>query len=235
MDYPEITFSAWPKTSRLFKDPMVITEKIDGTNSAVGILGPFQFGQHVDGWPDEACIAFGADGEDGLPDQEYLVYAQSRKRLIQPNTAEHKGADNYGFAGWVRDNRKDLVRVLGPGLHFGEWWGEGIQRGYGLSEKRFSLFNTSRYGWLNIPEAREGAKVPGQLHVVPVLDVHTLDTEIVKQTLRRLAITGSEAAKGFMDPEGICVFLPSGQHVYKVTFDGDKPKWLTQADVDLMA
>ena len=35
--------------------------------------------------------------------------------------------------------------TLGPGRHFGEWWGHGIQRNYGLKEKRFSLFNVQRW------------------------------------------------------------------------------------------
>ena len=41
------------------------------------------------------------------------------------------------------------MTFLVPGRHFGEWWGSGIQRGYGLDEKTFSLFNAYRWGWLN--------------------------------------------------------------------------------------
>ncbi len=34
-----------------------------------------------------------------------------------------------------------------PATYFGEWWGSGVQRGYGLQkgDKRFSLFNVSRW------------------------------------------------------------------------------------------
>ena len=53
----------------------------------------------------------------------------------------------FGFARWVETNRERLITLLGPGLHFGEWWGSGIQRGYGLTkgDKRFSLFNVERH------------------------------------------------------------------------------------------
>jgi hypothetical protein len=85
-------------------------------------------------------------GEDGL------IRAGSRTRWITPED------DNYGFARWVH-NHADELRGLGPGRHFGEWWGQGIQRNYSLTEKRFSLFNVSRWG-----EER-----PACCHVVPVL------------------------------------------------------------------
>ena len=50
---------------------------------------------------------------------------------------------------------------LGVGQHFGEWWGFGIQRGYGLHERRFSLFNTGRWS--------DPAVRPACCGVVPVL------------------------------------------------------------------
>jgi hypothetical protein len=58
------------------------------------------------------------------------VYAQSRTRLITPG----KTTDNFGFAAWVEQNKVFLAERLGPGYHYGEWWGVGIQRGYGLRE-----------------------------------------------------------------------------------------------------
>src|SRR5882724_293770 len=67
---------------------------------------------------------------------EFLV--GSRTRWITPED------DNYGFARWAHTHKEELL-TLGPGQHFGEWWGNGIQRKYGLSEKRFSLFNTARW------------------------------------------------------------------------------------------
>jgi hypothetical protein len=57
-------------------------------------------------------------GEDGT------IMAGSRTRWITPQD------DNFGFAGWVDAHRDELL-TLGPGRHFGEWWGAGIQRRYG--------------------------------------------------------------------------------------------------------
>jgi hypothetical protein len=103
-----IEFTAWPKMPRLSKSLMVVTEKIDGTNAAIGIKGPFQFGHHIGGgWgadglnhdvPENTRLVLGDPlpedhpRYDGLPDTEYLIYAQSRRRLIIPED------DNYGFA-----------------------------------------------------------------------------------------------------------------------------------------
>ena len=143
-----IEFQAWPKTPRLFRD-IVITEKIDGTNAAVIIS---ECASYVDSVAPPASANVEIDG------RRFHVGAQSRKRLITP------GDDNFGFAAWVAENADALARLLGPGYHFGEWWGSGIQRGYGLAkgEKRFSLFNVARYADADLSE------VPG-LGVVPVL------------------------------------------------------------------
>ena len=116
-------FRPFPKVPRLMR-PVVVTEKIDGTNASV-------------------CV---------YPDG--TVRAGSRKRWITPED------DNFGFAAWVRDHAEEL-RGLGEGHHFGEWWGRGIQRGYGLQTRRFSLFNVDRWNADNPP--------PACCHVVPVL------------------------------------------------------------------
>lgn len=59
--------------------------------------------------------------------------------------------DNHGFAKYVEGNKTELLK-LGKGRHFGEWWGSGIGRGYGLQkgEKRFSLFNVGRWALYGI-------------------------------------------------------------------------------------
>jgi hypothetical protein len=142
------------------------------------------------------------------------VAAQSRKRLITPED------DNFGFARWAHENAEALASLLGPGRHFGEWWGQGIQRRYGLTEKRFSLFNTARYGDLDLSE------VPA-LGVVPVLYEGPYSKCDVPWIIERLAATGSAAAPGFMDPEGVVVFHSAAQQMFKVTIKGDEaPKSL---------
>lgn len=183
-------FTPWPKTPRLSKSLMVITEKIDGTNAAVGF--------EVD--------------DTG----QYRIYTQSRKRIITPTD------DNFGFAAWAYEHQESLFHDLGFGLHFGEWWGSGIQRGYGLpkGEKRFSLFNTARFA-----EDRDDLSTPG-LGVVPVLGMYTgFETIEAHEAMIRLRLRGSYAAPGFMNPEGICIFIREAGKVFKMTFEGDDHKW----------
>src|SRR4051812_9704882 len=74
-----------------------------------------------------------------VPEDDGPLLAGSRTRWITPED------DNYGFARWVRDREADLRVALGYGHHFGEWWGSGVQRRYGIAEKRFSLFNVGRW------------------------------------------------------------------------------------------
>lgn len=134
------------------------------------------------------------------------VAAGSRNRLIFP------GADNFGFAKWVEENKEEL-RKLGPGRHFGEWWGQGIQRGYGLTEKRFSLFNVARW--------RDDAVRPACCHVVPELYVGEFHSDVVRGVLAGLRMVGSTAAPGFKNPEGVIVWHEASRQLFKVTLDND--------------
>ncbi len=141
------------------------------------------------------------------------VLAGSRNRWIRP------GDDNQGFAAWVEDNKDELLK-LGPGRHFGEWWGRGIQRGYDLPEKRFSLFNVTRWSG-NLAR-------PACCHVVPVLGRGLLSDPVVTKALENLRLSGSAAAPGFMNPEGIIVFHTAAGLGFKKTLEGDEsPKSLT--------
>jgi len=145
-------------------------------------------------------------GEDGT------VRAGSRNRWITPED------DNYGFARWVADHEEDL-RNLGVGQHFGEWWGAGIQRNYGIKEKRFSLFNSGR--WSN-DETR-----PACCDVVPVLYAGEFSSDTVDKVVAELKGGGSVAAPGFMHPEGVIVFMTASSHLYKVLAENDNvPKGL---------
>lgn len=91
------------------------------------LSGPAFVTEKIDGT--NACVHVDAE--------TWVVTAQSRTRVITPGKN-----DNFGFAAWVQSNYYALADLLGPGYHYGEWWGQGIQRGYGLKERRFSLFNT---------------------------------------------------------------------------------------------
>src|ERR1035441_8894314 len=99
----------------------------------------------------------------------------SRTKWITPED------DNMGFAKWVDRNREELLR-LGPGHHFGEWWGLGIQRKYGQDRKRFSLFNTHLWS-----ETR-----PACCDVVPVLYEGMFGDTAVLNALEILKLAGSK-------------------------------------------
>lgn len=203
---PTLEFKEWPKTPRLNRG-MVITEKIDGTNSCIIVMP-------LDDDLDEYEAADHALG--GLlievDDSWYVVGAQSRKRLIQPGST-----DNANFARWVWTHAEELVRALGPGRHFGEWWGTKIQRGYNqVGKKHFSLFNVKRYGDIDF-EAYGLTNV----HTVPVLYEGPFDTVVANTYLAVLREKGSFAAPGYMYPEGIIVFHDAAQTVFKALLDGD--------------
>ncbi|MDA3643824.1 hypothetical protein OU416_07150 [Saccharopolyspora indica] len=149
-----------------------------------------------------ACVIIAEDGSE--------IWAQSRNKLITPDD------DNFGFARWVENHAGVLADTLGPGYHYGEWWGSGVQRGYGLEkgEKRFSLFNVGRYSDVELD------MVPG-LGLVPVLYEGPFDQAEIEQTLADLEVRGSVAAPGFMKPEGIIVYHSAARQVFKALLEND--------------
>jgi hypothetical protein len=156
-------------------------------------------------------------GEDG----EFLT--GSRTRWIQP------GNDNHGFAKWAYEHKEELLK-LGPGRHFGEWWGSGIQRGYGLlnGEKRFSLFNVNRWG-IGRDMEKYPEDCPACCYAVPILRDGIFDTDMVRDALFHLERDGSSAAPGFMKPEGIVIYHSAAKTLFKKTINGDEiPKSIKQ-------
>jgi hypothetical protein len=188
-------FKAFTKIARLSR-MMTITEKIDGTNAQIYI-------KTLEGFPDPdpLCLVQG----DGL-----AMFAGSRTRWITPES------DNYGFAAWAKTHAEKLF-TLGEGRHFGEWWGAGIQRGYGQKEKRFSLFNTR--AWLEDFDNTRPL-CPACCRVVPVLYRGMFDTDTISITLDNLSMSGSQATP-FMDPEGVVVFHEAAGIMFKKTFKND--------------
>lgn len=182
-------FQAWPKIARLNRG-MVMTEKIDGTNAAIGVT---------------------EDGE---------VYAQSRTRLITPED------DNFGFAAWVRDRAEAARVLLGPGIHYGEWWGKGIQRGYDQITRRFSMFNVSR--WQAAVEGNSAFAEFG-FEVVPTIYAGYFNTVTIDNAVEYMRDLGSHVVPGYMKPEGVVIYLPAARQLFKVTLEGDeKPKGQTE-------
>lgn len=179
--------------------------------------------EKIDGTNAQICITV---------DGEFLV--GSRKRWITPEN------DNYGFARWAYENKEELLK-LGTGYHFGEWWGQGIQRKYGMDKKVFSLFNTHR--WCEI--GKELKEYPSQnpkeeskfqeyaskcCKVVPVLYEGMFCDEAISTAMKILS-TGSIASPGFSDPEGIVIFHTHGSYLFKKTIkDDEKPKSSTKEE-----
>lgn len=149
----------------------------------------FHISEKIDGT--NACIVI----EDGG------IGAQSRTKLISPEN------DNYGFAKWVQTNAVQLFEDLGEGHHFGEWWGQGIQRGYELTEKQFSLFNPTKRSSI--------------CHNVPIIAScpQVVLTEVLEVIISQLKIDGSRAAPGYMKPEGLVIYGEQSKAYWKVIID----------------
>lgn len=133
------------------------------------------------------------------------VRAGSRTRWITPED------DNFGFAKWVRDNQEELTR-LGPGHHFGEWWGRGIQRNYNMTERKFSLFNVHRF-----KDVR-----PACCDLVPVVSTGVFSQILIDTALKTLSEFGSLASPGFKDAEGIMIYHTAANKIFKVTLKDDE-------------
>jgi hypothetical protein len=184
-----IEFQEFPKIARLSR-VCTITEKLDGTNASIFIA--------EDGQPIELRSG-----------RSEPFLCGSRTRWIFPES------DNFGFARWAYERVDELLQ-LGPGHHFGAWWGAGIQRKYGLDEKRFSLFNVGRWG--------DPVDRPWCCQVVPVLYRGEFSTVAIDECLDKLAGMGSLAAPGFMRPEGVMVWHEAARVLFKKTLDGDGAK-----------
>lgn len=203
----EPTFTEFGKIGRMNR-PMTITEKIDGENGKVSIrkISPDQLSETP--WSPSLSWTY-----VGSHDAVYAVWAQSRTRVVPIND------DPSGFAAWVRDNALELVALLGEGDHSGEWWGYKIKRGYGLKERKFSLFNTARFDRYTMQDVIEG------LDVVPVLHEGPFSTEEVSRWAGILKAVGSYAAEDYDRPEGLMVYHHGLSNYMKVTLENDeKPK-----------
>lgn len=197
----EIPFVGFPKIPR-WSGELIITEKIDGTNAQIYIqdIEDMDLDKWVCFHPDCPGIVVPNPANHGAAVR--LIMAGSRNRWL--NYREQK-QDNFGFAAWVFENRHELAK-LGPGQHFGEWWGRGIGRNYDRIDRKFSLFNPDRY-----------AERPEVCHVVPRIPYGTPES-----AMGFLQRNGSQAAPGFMNPEGIIIYHTRSRTTYKMTFEHDK-------------
>ncbi len=145
---------------------------------------------------DTVTITEKIDGTNAViwvgPDKRVLAGCRTRW-LTSPD-------DNYGFRAWVEANA-DTLWMLGEGYHYGEWFGSGIQRRYGLEEKRFASFEIWR------------DELPACVTKVPLLYRGKYTDAIIESQLDILRLSGSVLVPGFMDPEGIVVQFKSAKHV----------------------
>lgn len=146
-----------------------------------------------------ACIVIDGD----------WIAAQSRTRFITPED------DNYGFAKWVFENASTLIEFFGDGHHFGEWYGLGINSGYGLKEKRFASFDV----YLNEKPGR-----PDRVDFVPVMHKGDFSPLIAYNSMDILKEKGSFLVKDFMRPEGIVIDIYKGKR-YKMVFEEETTEW----------
>ena len=156
------TFNKIPRLSR----EMVISEKIDGTNAQVVIQSYSSMDKSDVDFIAKHCLNLPEDFDEGtfnFSEQDLFLFAGSRSRWLDCSS----NGDNYGFAKWVKANAEELLK-LGESRHFGEWYGNGIQRKYGLDEKRFALFNVKKWSDDDIR--------PKCCEVVPILYEGMFDT-----------------------------------------------------------
>lgn len=143
--------------------------------------------------------------------EDGVITAGSRTRWIAPGNT-----DNHGFAQWVEDNHEDLLK-LGTGYRFGEWYGQGVNRGYGLKEKRLALFR------------EPPGDIPDCCELTPRIYEGPNDEYWIQRTLDLLREQGSYAVPGYMNPEGIVIFHTAGRFLTKITLKGDEiPKGLVK-------
>lgn len=206
MDSP-IAYRPYPKTSRLFS-PVVVTEKVDGTNGCIMITDS----------PSSLCASFPWNDSPswveipgrGMEDGKVWVSAGSKSRLLDPSS---KG-DNFGFCKWVHANAYLLFQDLGVGVHHGEWAGKGIQRGYGLENKKFFLFNTRRF--------KDAEFMTPDLHTVPVLYEGEYYGTLPYDMEQELSLTGSRVnclSSTSIRSEGICIFWSHDNTIKKVVWN----------------
>lgn len=186
-------FEPWPKMTRIPKLKMWITEMVDGTNAQI------------------------------LVEEDRVTLIGARNRAIEPNIpkTETEAAvtrDNAGFARWVRDNEAQLCELLGPGRHYGEWAGPGINKNrHQLTGRYFFLFNWRRWD----PTVQFVQVGDAVVRPVPLLYEGPLDTKIIEAAMGNLKADGSHVGSG--PPEGIVVSTLGT--MIKDTYEARGGKW----------
>lgn len=177
-------FRRWPSIQRLSSETAILTEKIDGSCGVIFV-------------PDE-------------PDKPVLAGSRERWLTTEDGQPPDKKSDNFGFGGWVYDRRESLRR-LGPGYHYGEFHGAGIQRKYDLKVKRWASFEYWRTD-IDIPD----------VCVVPILYTGEPSDAVYSAAIENLIAGGSHMYPGFMKPEGIVITFKNAKGRFKKLCENDR-------------
>lgn len=217
-----MSYPSFPSIERLENIYCVITEKIDGTNGLIEIRKDSEIKVK--------------DVENIIPSLTYdtktVVKFGSRNRYLSYQD------DNAGFANFYRhytvrfeDMAKDIIIVSNqeanqtndiptekyPLQIYGEWFGQTIQRQYGLKDKFFMPFSTF------YAEKLIEYQVPNIIKPT-VLYTGKFDWAVAEGLMHSLLLNGSQVIPGFMRPEGIVIHFPKYNFRLKETFEGAKWK-----------
>ena len=206
-EYPK-----YPSIERFENIYSVISEKVDGTNGLMEIHEVFPK-------PDS--------------DVTHVVTFGSRNKWIDVHS------DNAGFANFFTPHIDKIVRVPEilkanavneldnrnkacnmPIRIYGEWFGQSIQRTYGLKQKLFMPFHTL------LAKALIEAGVPNIIEPF-IFYTGKFDKSISDGFMDTLKTHGSCVVPGYFQAEGIVVYFPTYNFCLKDTFEG--AKWKQQA------
>ena len=221
-------FVEFKKIPRLSRD-VIITEKLDGSNGQICVFSlesikkEFTIIEQMYEWIERFCLYIHPENPHVEEKDKLYLFAASRNRWLTTG----KQNDNHAFAYWVQEHGAELV-MLGEGRHFGEYYGKSIQRGYGLEEKRWALFNVSKWQRKDLPLVDDKQMYPPSCcEVVPILYEGMFDTNVINVALEDLKVNGSKAVPGYFDVEGVVIYHTASGHYYKKTAVNDeKPKSL---------
>jgi hypothetical protein len=207
----DLEFAKFSSIGRLYRD-VTITEKIDGMNACIVIVELNGEDLYLNAVAHVKAMPF-----NSFEPRSFAVGVQSRKQFLSLDN------DIQGLAAWVLEHAQELVQALGPGYHYGEYWGKNIQRSYHQKRNWFSLFNTKRWSKDNV------GHIDGLL-TVPVLYSGPYADWVNEIQLHRLETQGSFAAQEVDDreldfrAEGIVGWHVALDTYYKVTLEGDGHK-----------
>ena len=125
-------------------------------------------------------------------------------------SVDHPEVRQLRVCGVGRRARERAARFR-PGRHFGEWYGRGIQRGHGLQDRRFALFNRT-----DGPRSARRAAASFQSSQRERWAL-TLCRNASKRCVRR-----KSRRPGFTRPEGIVIYHHASGGMFKVLLENDE-------------